>query len=160
MKAIQRFLPFKPLKQFFQESCGRSQGAAGELPAPRSPLGIPEADFAQSEGSAGITTHQHQGPGQEMQALPLITSSLLLLGALCEERASQCLLSKHSPAAEQREGWQIPRLAWEAHQSMDHWAALLPSTFWEVFSCSLDVWAFPRKAQNPLLSAPNLLQFV
>lgn len=85
MKAIQIFLPFKPLKQFFQESCGRSRGAAGELPAPRSPLGIPKADSAQSEGSAGITRHQHQEPGQEMQALPLITSSLVLLGALCEE---------------------------------------------------------------------------
>lgn len=84
MKAIQRFLPFKPLKQFFQESCCRSPGAAGELLASGSSLGIPEAECAQSEGSAGTTRQQ-----QEMQTLPLITSSLLLLGALCEGRASQ-----------------------------------------------------------------------
>lgn len=91
-----------------------------------------------------------------MQTLPLITSSLLLLGALCAGMSLVRLLSKRSPAGEQREGWQILRLAREAHHCMDLWAPLLPSTFWEVFSCSLSVWTFPRKAGNPLLSAPNL----
>lgn len=153
MKAIQRSLPFKPLKQFFQESCHRSQGAAGELLAPRSPLGIPEADFAHSEGSAGITRHQHQGPGQEMPTLPLITSSLLLLGALCEGRASH--VSFPSPHQPQNKGMANPWVAREAHHCTDHWALLLPSTFWEVFSCSLGAWTSPRKAGNPLLSPPN-----
>lgn len=105
-----------------------------------------------SEGSAGITRHQHQGPGQEMQRLPLITSSLLLLGALWEGRASHISFpSTHQPQNKGRDGKSIT--VWI-------WALLLPSTFWEVFRCSLCVRAFPGKAGNPLLSAPNLLQSV
>lgn len=96
----------------------------------------PEAEFAHSEGSAGITRHQQRSNSASHHLLPALP------GALGEGRALQVSFNNGKMAN--------PKTA------MGSTAWTSGVTFWEGFRCSLGVWAFPRKAGNPLFSAPNL----